>query len=33
MVVQGTVDPPAAKDVQPSFTNDVVNGKVDVRGR
>ncbi len=28
VVVQGTVAPPAAKDVQPSFTSDVVNGRV-----
>ena len=27
-VSTGTVDPPAEKDVQPSFTRDVVNGKV-----
>jgi cell division protease FtsH len=29
VITQGTVAPPAAKDVQPSFTNDVVNGRVD----
>ena len=29
VVTQGTVAPPAAKDVQPSFTSDVVNGRVD----
>ena len=29
VVIQGTVAPPAAKDIQPSFTNDVVNGRVD----
>ena len=27
-VSTGTVDPPAEKDVQPSFTNDVINGQV-----
>ncbi len=27
-VANGTVSPPAAKDVQPSFTNDVINGRV-----
>ena len=29
VVIEGTVAPPAAKDVQPSFTSDVVNGRVD----
>ncbi|MGE5228442.1 MAG: ATP-dependent zinc metalloprotease FtsH [Deltaproteobacteria bacterium] len=29
VVTPGMVSPPAAKDVQPSFTNDVVNGRVD----